>query len=514
MLVLTIVKPLGYDNALMQNMALQVYQSGRIPYIGIWIHDFPGIIYIHWFSMVVFGTSDLGLRLFDCAVQILFTGFLYRFWLRWLRPRTAALAALLYCGYYVSAGSLLLSERDVYGAMLIVLSVYLLIRARESHFSPHMWILSSGLVAGMHLMMRPTAIVYLAILAISLLITNEGSFTWHSIPRAMEFLGAGLLPLGLFILWISGFPRGIEEFYLQSIRWNLDLYAPITNGFIALLEELGRRALILPFAIYGFVLLARKGSASVSRMPTFWELMLFGCILISSLGIALMMRKYFSYHFAPFFLFVIPYPAIGIEFLAARAKSAWRSRVVFLVSFVGCTFVTYYPRSPIAFVLALVEGQDAWNYTYDWQFPNPYWGGAAERASCRYLQRSENKDGRIEVCSYDPHLVLHCGHEQTTRYVVLNAIALRANTSTDGLPAYTDYQKKWQKEYVDSLRLVQPRFIVLARNTHFVYLNDPYESCLRFLPCFDSLLRSSYCYDTTFGGYQIFRSRSDSTSRK
>src|SRR5205085_9736805 len=69
MLALTIPKPLGFDNAMYQRMGIDLHDFGRIPYIGSWDQNFPGIFYIHYLIISAFGPSDLSVRWFDCLVQ-------------------------------------------------------------------------------------------------------------------------------------------------------------------------------------------------------------------------------------------------------------------------------------------------------------------------------------------------------------------------------------------------------------------------------------------------------------
>src|SRR5438552_13619358 len=45
MLSFSVIKPLGYDNSLVQSMALDLYRMGHVPYVGTWLHDLPGIVY-------------------------------------------------------------------------------------------------------------------------------------------------------------------------------------------------------------------------------------------------------------------------------------------------------------------------------------------------------------------------------------------------------------------------------------------------------------------------------------
>jgi hypothetical protein len=497
MLALAVVKPLGYDNALIQSLAVDL-AHGLVPYIGSWgNHNLPGIIYIHYISVLLFGPSDLALRLFDSIIQIAFALFFYRFLLRWLKPHTAAISAVLYVAYYVSAGSLLLSEPDLYGAMLVVIAFALLL-------PPSKWwrLVVGGLCVGAYVIIRPTSLLYVAIFTVYRLFFVEKDRVGHRIMDAAIVLLSGLLPLALFLLYYARIPGGLESMYLTVVRWNIDLYSPLEGGLIPFLEELARRALIIPFAIYA-ILHWRRTTPFFQRPPERTERILFYMLLVAAFGIAMLMRKYFSYHFAPFFLLLLPLAAVGIEQFATRFKTVLGRHNAILISCFLCTFVTYPPKAPFAFGLGLILQTDPVAFTYQTQLPDSSWGAVPEQATIHYLSKPENAAGLVEICSYDPHLRLHLGRECAGKYPVLVPLGCRTNGDTDAPPRYTDYQVRWQQAYLDSLRRKQPRFLILARGTHYSYLEDPYTSCLRWIPGFDSLLHSAYHYDTAFGGMQV-----------
>src|ERR1041385_5666920 len=225
MLSLAVIKPLGYDNSLVQSMALDMYRLGRVPYVGTWLHDLPGIVYIHYIAILLFGTSDLGFRIFDALVQIAFALFFYRFLLRWLQPKQAALAALLYIAYYVSAGGLLLGERDVYGGMLLVLSASFLLSPSRALWR---WAVG-GLLVGCYLAIRPTSLVYIGVMALWTIWANRQEPIVPRILRAVLFTAFAFVPLAAVILYYSRIPGALETMYLSVVRWNIDLYTPIDN---------------------------------------------------------------------------------------------------------------------------------------------------------------------------------------------------------------------------------------------------------------------------------------------
>ena len=177
--------------------------------------------------------------------------------------------------------------------------------------------------------------------------------------------------------------------------------------------------------------------------------------------------------------------------------------------FLSTFFITARPKAPVAFVTAFLRGENATWSAYSTYYNNPDFGAVPERAVIRYFSLPKNSSGAVEICSFEPPLRAHLARRPAGPYVVPVAIALTSDGRSLANPSYTDYQRAWRSAYFDSLCSVQPAFIILARNTGILSWRDPYRSYLHNLLGFDSLLQSSYRYDTTFGCYQIFRRKVD-----
>src|ERR1017187_1840168 len=88
-LLVTLLLPLGFDNDLYESMGWTLYAYHGLPYIASWDHNFPGIVFVHWTSIALFGASDFGFRLFDYLVHIAMAGFFYRVLRNWLAPKVS-----------------------------------------------------------------------------------------------------------------------------------------------------------------------------------------------------------------------------------------------------------------------------------------------------------------------------------------------------------------------------------------------------------------------------------------
>src|SRR5438309_1087096 len=94
LLLLIFFEPLSYDNAIFHQMAREIYQYHRLPYIGTWDQNFPGIIYLHYISIAIFGTADTTVRIIDILLQIGFCFIFYRLCRLWLTEYTAVVASV------------------------------------------------------------------------------------------------------------------------------------------------------------------------------------------------------------------------------------------------------------------------------------------------------------------------------------------------------------------------------------------------------------------------------------
>jgi hypothetical protein len=209
---------------------------------------------------------------------------------------------------------------------------------------------------------------------------------------------------------------------------------------------------------------------------------------------------------------VVPLAALGIERITSRIGPALLRYSVMIVCVAGSVFMRSSWQYPVIFVKALCKNEStkspvshALRATYEAAYSSPDWGAKPEQSVIDYLGRPENKDGAVEVFSYVPLLRMHLDRVFAGPYIMPTAIACRADGGIGSIPHYTDYQIRWRAAYMDTLRSVRPRFLIIDRMTQYWYLHDAYESWLRYMPGFDSLLNSSYRYDTSFGGYQIFR---------
>ena len=492
-----LIEPLSFDSAINQTLGIDMLSLGRVPYLQIFDHGFPGSLYLSCIELLIFGPSDLGLRIFDLILQLAFAGFLYRFLLTWLPSRTAALSSILYVLFYVSAGSGVYEQRDVYVAMSLFVAASLIFRGNS------FWRISeAGLLLGFSILLRPTSLLFLALYVLFLLVNTNLRPISKNILRSFVLTVFGLLPMAIFFLYITQFSHGIESFYSAAIRFNIDIYAHLKTTSQPLWEFL-RSGFVIAFAVVAVF----SSRAQIIRCAlSHKEKLLYVACILSSLLIVIIQGKYFRNHISPFFILLVPLAAVGITSLTDRVNGEVRRHYAILGCLVICSLIRFKPTSSLAFGLALLTHHDPFQAAYQVQYDDTLFGAKQEFAIQNYFQKKGNRSGLIEICSLDPLLRLHLHRTYATGYASLHTLAATVRYDSNNTPTYMDYQISGQYDYVDSLRLAQPRFIIIARQMKFWEVKD-FNAFLHYLPGFDSLLAASYKRDTTFGGYEVYRQK-------
>jgi hypothetical protein len=474
--------PLNDDNAHYQSMALELLRFGKWPYIGTWDQNFPGVILFHIIPISLFGPSDFGFRLFDLILQIIFVLILYRLWRRWLTEHEAWFAVMIYAFCYVRSAPFIAGQRDQFAAMILLAVAVPFLRDQIPSLTT---VFLLGLAAGIAVLIRPTFEAYiLLIAALTPLRTHKGA--------AVLFVAAGLVPLavsfGIYALW----PTALHQYWLATVRFNLDTYAQIARPFSSFFKGLvSPKLLSIPAFVGIYLLVWKKRVLSVDRN----SLYLYYSAIALTILLVLMQRKYYLYHYAIYLILLTPLAGIGIKRIL-RPIPARLQMPLFVFMFFLCSLPyeallrdrSLASRSPVLWVQR--------------SYGDVYWHDIAERSIISYIRNRTADTDRIEVCSFDPRLRVHLGRQPVGKYASLHAMGYLQDRSDPN--SLTTYQQEWMREYVDTLAAVRPKYIVVLRTTVAEYLTDPFATVLSRSPAFMSLLTSSYRLDTTIGGDDIY----------
>ena len=487
-LLVTLLLPLGFDNDLYESMGWTLYAYHGLPYIASWDHNFPGIVYIHWASIVLFGASDFGFRLFDYLVHVAMAGFYYRMLRNWLSAQSSALAVIIFTLYYASGQWGLAGQRDTYAAFLLLGAVAAFVRIRSNTRHAGMFAMIVGILCGAAFLLRPTYLFF----PVAFLILMWG--LPRRLPTISLFLAGCALPIIAFLLPYAFVQDGLTQVYDTIIRFNLDVYSSVTVPIN--LWSRGR-APIFVFAAVGLMLALREREIRTDRSDRTMFLLLTICALLSPI----MMGKYFTYHFEPFMLLAIPFAALGLSCLAELTSIRWLSGSVVIVA-LALFMIAYYPRHLIKYYIeARKNSASPLEATYEHVLSDSLYGLAAQREVVQYVDRVSAPQDPVEYVSIFPGMRWRLHRPPATRFTSIVPLSAYSRT----VPTYA---ARWREEFLASLEQTPPNRIVVNRSDQWwPFVGKTNDSAIACIPGFDSLLSARYSLDTMIRGYSLYRIR-------
>ena len=504
LLLLIFFEPLSYDNAIYHQVAREIYQFHRLPYLGTWYHDLPGFIYLDYIGIRLFGTADTTVRIIDILLQFVFCAVLYKLCRLWLTAHMAAIATVLYASFFVAGGQSVYFERDGYASMFCITAFYLLVREYHHSLSRTGSFFLAALLSGYALMIKPTAGLYVVLVAIFILLREaDRNGIGRRIVRLVAFCIAAAIPIAMVVLFYSGLPGGLKALYLVTIQYNLDIYAGGHSGVQEIAFNVLRTAFLFPFAAYGAWMLYRGKMERCfnSDVPKISPWFYYGA-LIATFATVVVQGKFWQYQWVPFCILLVPLAAIAIEWITERVSNPVARHYALIGCIMLCSFVQMNPKSQASILYDITHRQPLFGDTYDFASLTPDFGVKAERSTLRYLDSVGVKDREVEICAIEPHLRLHFQHEALGAYELLFPISQKPIGSPRNIPL-TPYQREWQRAYFDTLRVNQPRFMVISLPSVWTGV----DTILHQIPGFDSFFSTQYTHDTAFGAYHIYRHR-------
>jgi 4-amino-4-deoxy-L-arabinose transferase-like glycosyltransferase len=503
-LLLIFFEPLSYDNAIYQQMAREIYQYHRLPYVATWDQNFPGIIYLHYLAIRLFGLADTSVRIIDILLQLGFCAVLYKLCRVWLAEHTAAIATVLYASFFVAGGQSVYFERDGYAMMCCITAFYLLVREYHHSSFRNSNFLLAAFLCGYAVLLKPTAALYVTPIAVFILLKESERYGMKKrIFRLAAFSIVAAIPIALVLLFYMGLPGGLRALYLATIRYNLDIYAGGRSGIREIAINLLRTAFLFPFAAYGAWLIYRRKEKRFFRLLSPRISSWYYFIALAATFITVVVQgKFWQYQWTPFCIVIIPLVAIAVESISGRIREPVTRHYTVVGCIILCSFIQMNPKSQSSILFDITHRQPLFGDTYDFASLKPDYGVKAERATLRYLDSIGVKDREVEICSIEPHLRLHFRHEALGAFGLLYPISQRPIGSTHNIP-FTSYQREWQHGYFDTLRLNQPRFIVISLASDYLGV----DTILHLIPGFDRFFSMYYFHDTAFGTYEIYQHR-------
>ncbi len=500
-LLVELLLPLSWDNWVYQTMGWDLYSYGKLPYLGSWDVNFPGIVYLHALSIALMGTSDLAFRIFDVIFETATCLLFYKLLIRWFRPFFALTASIIYPLLYVSLSWRVAGQRDAFSVFFLFAGLVILFNALDESRAriAVCQLISAGFLVASAAIIRPTYGLFSLSVIIAYFLSERrfdrkiGSF----ILGTMCAFAALLLPYLLSY-------RGFYDFYQFTILFNIDVYSKYVQPsimFLFSLQETGQvaAAYVIAGLIAIVVMRLLKSTPSLQKIPRF-AFYLYGLLLASSIASIFVMRTYQADHFLPLLAMLSPVMACTIYIPLLLKSRLLRIPLVLCLML----YLTYrlYPRNLIHHYRAgLASGVPALQYVYNTVDPDPLAGPIAEAQAVNYLKKADPTQKPIEVICYNrPYLYVPSQLESATRFTEILPISMRTREG-----GFTPYQLEWRQEFIEKLTTKQPLFIIFMDNLNRPFgLQSPFDLAQQ-IPGFSTLIAGSYHLDTVIRGFTFYR---------
>jgi hypothetical protein len=490
----TLSYPFNNDNALYAYMSALLLE-GRMPYLGSWDQNFPGILLVHAPQILLLGRSQIAFHVWDIFLQLVGSYFLFRLGLRWGGKTAAFLAPVIAAFYYVQQGLWMAGERDTYISILVLLALF---EVTDRYRLERRDILV-GVVLGLAILFRPT---FAALVPVFLLYQYLDRKQGGSLLRTSA---GGAIPLAsLLLVYLAA--GGLKDLYEATIRFNTSVYIGQGSVF-SFWEPIRFYWLVLPFAALGVWQLYRKDRA-VS--------LLIVLTLASAIASIILLYRHSVYHYHPAMTIFLLMGSIGIGVVIDRLTHRASSRRNMLacraiaVMIVLCFFGVQTLRgNTIKTVLAdLLTGKiGSLEEAYSYYEGSPDFGVGIQRSVGEYLDSHTSDAEPVQMFGPYSFPQYYSRISTASRFQTLHALTMRR----EGDPL-TSMQKTWREEYLRDLQATRPKYFVVCdapeafrqyyagRLGHEILKEDMTEV--------GEWLKEHYRADTMIGAFTIY-SRND-----
>jgi hypothetical protein len=489
----TLTYPFNNDNALYAYMSALLLE-GKLPYLGSWDQNAPGILLVHMPQIVLMGRSQFAFHLWDIALQLIGCYYLFRLGLQLSGRASAVIAPLLAAFYYVHQGFWMAGERDTYVTILLLAATFEMIRDDRTH----MRIGLSGSLFGFAVLFRPTYGLALSLALVWVLIH------FRSLPKSARFALGGAAPV-VALLLIYLLSAGLSELYLAVIGFNTSIYIGQGSVF-SFWQPIKAYWWLVPFALLGAYSLLRERRSTL--------ILLLG-MMAAGVASLLLLYRFSVYHYHPAMVIFLLIAAVGVgrasDMIAAKSRSL-RGQAAIRLACYSLLFVVVgiqsFRGNTIKHVLSnIATGKIStiWE-AYSYYEPDTTFGVLKQREVGEYL-RSRTRAGEA-VQMFGPYsFPQYFSHTSTaSRFQTLHALTMRQSERP-----LQDFQLRWREEYLRDLESVKPKYFVVCdapeafrqyyggRLGHEILREDMTEV--------GASLQRDYLADTTIGAFTIYKRR-------
>ncbi len=503
-LAVNLARPLHHDNALYQSIAWQWVEFGRKLYVGTFDQNFPGILYFHAISCLLFGTSEIGFRVLETALHLLEAMGIYYLVRRSHKPLTALTAALLSCAIYLSGSDWSVGQRDAFAMVALVFATIMYFRLRDHPLRTAMQLciaLVIGLLMGLVILLRPTYALFAIWLGVIMLLTLRERRLFIATVYTIGAIGAVAASFWPYL----AMPGMMDFIYTALVKFNMDVYGTSKYRRTPWQADAWKHWSLVIIAVTFSLWVGMRSRSSVRRKD--WiarntELLLIAGYLAGAFISIVWMGKYFRTHFEPLYQFSVILLAVSIE-RYFRANDKYRTIACIALLFVSLAL--FYPWKIAKFYYQAVRSNahDRLAFVAAEQYPDALSGYRKQVELASYIRLNSKSSDRVEFACADPWLSYRTELELTSKFTSVMHIVI---TKPDG--SYPQYEQEWQQEFLDSIRTIRPKFFVTALGptpAQDEFLPDVPSRSLEAIPGYKEMLNSNYSLDTTIGWWLVYR---------
>jgi 4-amino-4-deoxy-L-arabinose transferase-like glycosyltransferase len=502
-----LLQSVGFDNGIFQGMAYQWYAFDKLPYLGSWDQNFPGGIYIHYLSFLLFGMGDSAFRLTDILFHALNATLIFVILRRWVTDRIAFSAAILGIALYLAGGTYLAGQRDGFASTGFLTALYLslLLKNRERNL---LVTFGMGLCAAYVFSFRMTYALFAVVLLY--VIWRDASNRWRAIVSGCTGFIIGILVL--FFPFISS-ADAWHAFVQACWSFNADLYGTTKYRVSTWVGLKQPQEVLINFALLVLCVNAMPGFARALRLGRFREAMNSGCramptkreclyLLLVYLSIRIpiwMMGKFMVYHYEPLVIMIgvgLALAGAGVINLVSHGK---RTRMLF-PAIVLAIYLVALPWSSLSLAaneIALGRSEPL-RAAYLEQGPATH-AYKDELAIAHYLN-GKSDSAQVVYFTVQGVLAWRVHKPLGSRFHTFFSLAMQ---KPDG--GYTPYQLDWHREVADSLSSPRTKYVVIGANPPTAPFIDRAPGLIvPEIPVMWNTLLTQYRPDTTISSWDIW----------
>jgi Dolichyl-phosphate-mannose-protein mannosyltransferase len=473
--------PFHSDVDTYHSMGFKLYQTHGLPYVNSFVANFPGMPFLHEFAISFFGNTVFGFRLFEFLWQVTTLFAIYGVIRFWLSESPSLLACLLYALYYVFGPEQFVGQPDGFVVLLLVLAIGAIILAYrdEKAGNRNTFLLIAGAMYALATVIRPT---YALMLFLPIVFLFDPRTRSSHVSYIFAILGFCTV-IALVMLPFSLIPNGLHEAYLNTIRYNVDVYSPAIN-----LHNGSNRFWIAVgmIIVWGVIMLIhQRNGRRFQEAPHSQAERRFLIASFTVLFLGIVLIGFAGYHFIPFFSFFIP--AYSAFFWEWKSGSGLTGRAALWVV-LACSIAILYPWKRLIPIITAKTSSPP--------FSEQWYEDSSTREIVSFVMQNTSPIDTVDVVSDFSSDEWRIDRASSSRFATVQPLTL---TRQDG--SFTDYQRYWQSEYVNNMR--HAKYYVVENLTdptgHYSKLDIFFR-----IPGLKALLTEDFYLDTIIGNYYIY----------